>query len=124
MKDKERMEWVGTPQTSDHAFEQLYLNEWYEPSIPNALRGLAEEYHVRTEQFNRGACTGPIRRGSICPANAREIGVINEFARGLRRELQALALDQGFRPASLRKAIQYVGSYFNLEEYLSTTGKP
>lgn len=55
----------------------LYLGEW---RADKKAEELAEEYHARTEAFDRVVCSGPIRDGSILPVGPREAGLSSENA--------------------------------------------
>lgn len=50
----------------------------FEPSERDrCLCELAKRYHEVTEAYDRTVCTGPIRDGSILPANPDEMVLIN-----------------------------------------------
>ena len=70
------------------------------------LRKLAIQYHERTEQYDRTVCTGPIQRGAILPANAREHALINRNAKAVMAELWPQARNLGFTRDQWWKAIQ------------------
>jgi hypothetical protein len=86
------------------AFHRLYLCE--PAPIDAQLDELAAEYHERCEAYDRRVCTGPIVRGSIVPANPRELRLINTHAIAVLRELRSRAELHGFSPIQLFKAIQ------------------
>jgi hypothetical protein len=69
------------------------------------LAQLAEEYHGRTEAYDRRACTGLIGRDGIMPAAAHERALINRNAAEIRREQLARAGSMGFTPAAFLRAI-------------------
>ena len=61
-----------------------------EPDLEKAaiLRKLAQEYHERTEAYDRTVCTGPITpAGYILPMNAGERKKILAFSQQVRQEL-------------------------------------
>jgi hypothetical protein len=82
----------------------LYIGT-FEPTPRTQLDELAAEYHERCETYDRRVCTGPIVRGSIAPANPRELRLINRHAIAVLRELRSRAELHGFSPIQLFKAI-------------------
>lgn len=89
------------------AFRREYLGmPMQETDDERKLRELAEEYHRRTEAYDRTICTGPIKRGAIMPANGWEASQINRHAIGVRDALEAGALKLGFTPKQWRDAIR------------------
>ena len=79
--------------------------------IERYLFALAEEYHQRTEAFDRTVCTGPILHGSIMPATPREMATINRHAAAVRRELEDRANTRCIGRSAVAKAIN---SYISL----------
>jgi hypothetical protein len=77
------------PSTSCCAsFEREYLGMPYTPTKEEIrLRELAEEYHQRTEEYDRKVCTGPIHNSAIMPADGLEFVSINRNARRVREML-------------------------------------
>lgn len=89
------------------AFRREYLGvPPQETDDERKLRELAEEYHRRTEAYDRTICTGPIKRGAIMPATAWEGSQINRHAKAVRDELEVEAVKLGFTPQQWRDAIR------------------
>jgi hypothetical protein len=70
-----------------------------------ALVDLAAEYFLRTEEYDRTVCSGPIGRDGIMPANAHELGAVNRNARQVRRELIERAHHAGFSKKQFEYAL-------------------
>ena len=68
-------------------------------------RELAVKYHYECETFDRTVCTGRVVRGSILPADARELGLINMHARNVLRIIMREAEDYGIDRTYMRKVI-------------------
>ena len=89
------------------AFRREYLGmPMQETDDERKLRKLAEDYHHRTEAYDRTVCTGPIVRGGIMPANGWEMSLINRHAKAMRDELEVEAAKLGFAPQQWRDAIR------------------
>lgn len=89
------------------AFRREYLGITHqETADERKLRALAEDYHRRTEAYDRTICTGPILRGGIMPANGWESSQINRHAKAVRDELEVEAAKLGFTPQQWRDAIR------------------
>ena len=63
------------------------------------------KYHYECESFDRTVCTGRVVRGSILPADARELGLINMHARTVLRLIMREAEDYGICRADMLRAI-------------------
>jgi hypothetical protein len=83
-------------------FESLYMSV---PHDRSDLIDIAMEYHRRTETFDRTICTGPIKNGLILPGCPREMGIINQHARKVRRDSLDKALKKGYSSQELQHAI-------------------
>lgn len=83
----------------------FFQTEWVPSEKDKLLFELATQYHAETEAFDRTVCTGPIRRGSILPSNARELALINKNARAVLAKKTALAAAQGISATELWQAI-------------------
>lgn len=68
-------------------------------------RELAVKYHYECETFDRTVCTGRVVRGSILPADARELGLINMHAKNVLRLIMREAEDYGICRADMVRAI-------------------
>lgn len=68
---------------------------------------LADDYHCRTEAFDRTVCTGPVGQAGIMPANARELALIHANARRIRLELTERAQQAGFTEAQFKEAMMH-----------------
>lgn len=101
----------------ESGFRSEYLCE-PASQIPARLWELAEEYHGRTEEFDRGVCTGPVERGAVMPANGREMGLIRRNAGALRSALREVAQEEGFSVQELDSAIGAVGVEFSYDAWL------
>lgn len=91
---------------ADSTFVTEYLCQPRETEAEHRLRRLAEEYHERTERYDRCICTGPIRDGSIMPANGHEMGMINVHAKAVMEELGEEVRCLGFTTKQWMSAIQ------------------
>lgn len=97
----------GFARPDGSAFRKEYLGmPMQETDDERKLRELAEEYHHRTEAYDRTICTGPIKRGAIMPANGCEASQINRHAIGVGDALEVDAVKLGFTPQQLRDAIR------------------
>lgn len=66
---------------------------------------LAERYHRETEAYDRTVCTGPVWRGSVMPANHRELALVNGNAARLRKQIMAEAATHGISAQDMARAI-------------------
>lgn len=96
------MEITGRAVPTPDLFRYLYGE--FKPTDA-ALVDLAAEYFLRTEQYDRTVCSGPIGRDGIMPANAHEHGAINRNARQVRRELIERAEEAGFSKKQFDSAL-------------------
>lgn len=88
---------------------QLWQKDW-EPTEQDRKAGeLAKRYHDEAEAYDRTVCTGPIRDGSIQPANASELAKINHYAHQLKRRIMAEAAAEGISEGDMRRAITHYG---------------
>ena len=70
------------------------------------LRDLAAKYYLKTEEFDRKVCIGPIKNGAILPNWPWEMSEINENAKKTYYEVLETARILGFSVKELRGAIQ------------------
>ena len=84
-------------------FENMYLGRFEVDDEQKLLYDLAEEYHTRTEAYDRSICTGPIGHGGgILPDNREEYIRINRNALEVKKDiLQRYGVDK----RKLQKAI-------------------
>jgi len=88
-------------------FRKEYVGVWKPTPKDRYLHDLAEEYHRRTEEYDKMVCTGPMGRHGVLPANGIERGKIERNALELLRELQYRAVRQcGATGREVREAIQ------------------
>jgi len=89
-------------------FQEFYAQYMNQPceQFSKELYALAEEYHIRTERFDRIVCHGSFRHGSVMPANGRELSIINQYAHRVRREIERRALRKGLDIKSLHEAVR------------------
>lgn len=88
---------------------QLWQQDW-EPTEQDRKAGdLAKRYHDEAEAYDRTVCTGPIRDGSIQPANASELANINRHAHQLKRQIILEATAAGISEGDMRRAITHFG---------------
>lgn len=93
---------------SADAFTQDFV-----PTEPEEfLRTLAERYAKETEAYDRTVCTGPIVRGSIQPADARQLALIGRASRIIFAHLCVEAEAKGLSVVDLRRAI---GAHYRRE---------
>src|SRR3989337_3905382 len=82
-----------------HEMEKVMLDEYqceWKPTERDLKMGaLAQRYHAEAEAFDRTVCTGPIREGSILPANPREMAAISRNANTLRKQIMTQAAPFG-----------------------------
>jgi hypothetical protein len=82
------------------------MDQYPQPTpAPDPLAALAEEYHERTEAYDRSVCTGPIRDDGIMPATNEERRSINGNALRVRTEMLERVIELGFKERDLQKAI-------------------
>ena len=70
---------------------------------------LAEEYHHRTEEYDRTVCTGPIKHGGILPSTGKEHALINRNAKAIMEEIVSRAEYIGFNRKEMQGMISQVG---------------
>lgn len=88
-------------------FTKEYLGEFSITKKDIYLYNLAEEYHKRTEEYDRLICSGPIRNGSVIPATSDEYRLINKNALRVLMELELRAYnDYCISTQELKKAIR------------------
>jgi len=87
-------------------------------NLPNIapLFDLAEEYHYRTEKYDRMVCTGEIRYGGIMPRTDHERTLINKNAIKVREEMCRRAWEMGFEQKYILAAIKQVGVTYEYRE--------
>jgi hypothetical protein len=92
----------------DDTFTTDYLCDFSCPTLQDIyLQSLAEEYHQRTERFDRAVCTGQTKKGGTVPANDFEMKSIIQHALAVKREIKIRAYrDHGIDGSTLEKAIQ------------------
>jgi hypothetical protein len=73
------------------------------------LRELAEEYHRRTEAYDRLVCSGPIHNGAIMPASGVESAAISRNAQAVRDDLFKDLGPLGFDRQQWMEAIRDAG---------------
>ena len=95
----------GKPPT----FQTQYLGT-PSPGLPSELIALAQQYHDRTEQYDRTVCTGPIVNGSIMPNDGREYVLASKHAVAVRRTLCSEAERLGFTVDQWWGAVEQVRS--------------
>lgn len=99
--------------TLNHHDNEVFHREhlgipWRESEEDRTLRLLAEQYHERTEAYDRTVCTGPIINGSIMPVGPYEHSMINKHAAAVRRELGIEAAKSGFTARQWQDAVAHV----------------
>lgn len=85
----------------------LFQGEFSIEARDRVLVELADEFHRRTEAFDRTVCTGPMTQNGVMPANHREGAVINANAQRIRRELVDRAVQAGFTEAQFKEAMMH-----------------
>jgi hypothetical protein len=96
--------WLGVDFAAPIETAHLFGEFTPEPVTP--IDNLAREYYARAEAYDRTVCTGPIRDGSIMPANWREQSLINRHATNLLRELNERAERLGYTRRDLHQAMR------------------
>ena len=66
---------------------------------------LAKRYHHEAEAYDRTVCTGPVMRGSVMPADHRELAMVNGNAARLRKQIMAEAATHGISTKDMARAI-------------------
>lgn len=69
------------------------------------LYELATRYHTECEAYDRTVCAGPVREGSIMPANPHEFKLVSRNARDVRKRIDAEAKNHGFTHEELNREI-------------------
>jgi hypothetical protein len=125
---KEGSQLVKALVINDTPISMSYINEPSKPSKPNEweldinpqhngqLYDLAEEYHQRTEQYDRTICTGPIRHGGIIPWTAEQRAAINRHAKKVLKEMVLRARCLGFSAKEMQGMISHVSIEFRYKE--------
>ena len=83
------------------------MGNW-QTGINSKLLDLAQQYYDRTERYDRIVCTGPIRNGSIMPADGTQFSLINRNARRVMNELMKEVIDLGFGFKDFKNALDYL----------------
>lgn len=109
----------GRPDEAREYQVQHFVQEFLGiPQIPTErdrfLDRLAEEYHERTEAFDRRVCSGE-KDGVAMPTNGRESGQINRHALQVRKELLERGMGYGITSKELHRAIQRHGQHGKTE---------
>lgn len=98
---------TGDGTLTDEQYRALFHGQFsIEGQDPDLVK-LADEYHQRTEAFDRTVCTGPVGHAGIQPANAREAGLVNASALQIRRELVDRAVHAGFTESQFKEALMH-----------------
>ncbi|MGB3222541.1 MAG: hypothetical protein WBB23_07050 [Desulforhopalus sp.] len=84
--------WMGVDWAQDIAksvdnFTCAYQGSWRVSEVEHYLYLLAQEFHERTEEYDRTVCSGEIIRGSIMPVTPGERSMCNKNALKIREEL-------------------------------------
>lgn len=88
-------------------YRALFQGEFSIEAQDRELVDLAEEYHRRTELYDRTVCTGQIGPDGIMPASIAERQAITKHAHQVRRELVDRALRAGFTEAQFKEAMMH-----------------
>ena len=86
-------------------FYKQHMCEWELTEQECEAIELAERYHLETETYDRTVCTGPIREGSIMPANSHEAAQINRNAIRVRERIMCEAAAHGINKQDMARAI-------------------
>jgi len=87
-------------------WQREYLGIPWRPTAEEIqLRKLAEQYHERTEAYDRTVCTGPVIRCGIMPAGFSQWMLVQRNASLVRRELYIDAAELGFTQQQWQDAI-------------------
>lgn len=98
---------TGDDALTDEQYQALFQGNFsIEGKDPDLVK-LADEYHQRTEAFDRTICTGPVGYAGIQPTNAREAALVNDNALRVRRELVDRAMHAGFTEAQFKEALMH-----------------
>lgn len=98
---------TGDDQLTLEQHRALFQGEFSIEARDRVLVQLADEYHQRTEAFDRTVCTGPMGHEGIMPANPRQLALINANAQRIRRELVDRAVQAGFTEAQFKVAMMH-----------------
>jgi len=96
---------TGDEALTHEQYQALFQGEFSIEGRDPDLVKLADEYHQRTEAFDRSVCTGQMGHGGILPANPQEAALINANAHRIRRELVDRAGRAGFTEAQFKEAM-------------------
>jgi hypothetical protein len=72
-------------------FLNEYLGIWPEPKYPKELYDLAREFLYEVECYDRKVCSGPIKHGSIIPANGKEYDMVRRNYECMKRHYTDVA---------------------------------
>jgi hypothetical protein len=86
-------------------YNDLFQTEPKPSAADIKARDLAAKYHYECETFDRTVCTGPVVRGSIMPANARELAAIGRHSKNVMHRIMREAEFHGIDRAYMRKVI-------------------
>ena len=98
---------TGDETMTQHEARALFYGDFSIEAQDHVLVQLADEYHQRTEAFDRTVCTGPMGHDGIMPANHRQLALINANAQRIRRELVDRAVQAGFTEAQFKEAMMH-----------------
>ena len=87
-------------------YQEYLWGNWSSRIAPELLE-LIERYYDQTEAYDRIVCTGPIRNGSIMPADGFQLGLICRNARHKMEELTTKVLKIGFSDEQFNEAFRY-----------------
>ena len=89
-------------------FYKQHIYEWELTEQECKAIELAKRYFLETEAYDRTVCTGPIRDGSIMPANPHEAAQINRNAIRVRERIMSEAAAHGINRQDMARAISRV----------------
>ena len=84
---------------------EVFEQEWQPTAQELKTVELAERYHHEAEAYDRTVCTGPVLRGSVMPANHRELALVVGNAGRLRKQIMAEAAMHGISQQDMARAI-------------------
>jgi hypothetical protein len=87
-------------------YHRDFMCDWTPSPMDDLLRKLADEYHERTEAYDRTVCSAKLRDGTAMPVTPRELGLINRNALMVLRELEGRAVASGADRKALMDAIR------------------